>query len=279
MIEYQCPRCHFTKIFTSKIGFLNAKHNSHCNFCKGINISNISGSVYVKNCPNCNKLQTYSEKPHLITAIRNNTICYSCNGSNNKNAKGKFWSAESKKKASETWSKKYKSGYISKSKGKIKPPMSDDQKQKLSDIFSKKYGGKNHWIHRSGSMNKFLKHRYNKKEFKFPSGKIVYVQGYEPYAISTILMEGIIENDIIVNNNDKPKIKYMYKGKEKIYYPDFYIPSKNEIIEVKSTYTVSVDLDKNKLKIDAAVKSGYNVRLMVFDRNKKMVKSEVIKQK
>ena len=278
MIEYRCPRCNFTKTFTTKAGFLNAKNNPYCNFCKGVDLSNISGSVYIKHCPICNEIQEYSQKSYLITALIKGTICYACNSRKNTPASGTHWSEESKKKASNAWLERYKSGYISPTIGK-KHPMSDSQKKKLSKIFTKKYSGKNHWIHRPNALDKFLKHRYKRKTFTLPSGKMVSVQGYEPYALLSILSSGISEKDIVIENNKKPKIKYIFQGKEKTYYPDFYIPAKNEIVEVKSTYTIQADVERNKAKVDAVLKSGYNIRIMVFDGNKRLVKSDLTETK
>ena len=64
---------------------------------------------------------------------------------------------------------------------------------------------------------------------------------------------------------------------EHTYYPDFYIISKNEIVEVKSTYTIQRDVEKNKAKICGALKNGYNVMIMVFDGSKSLVRCDFIK--
>ena len=57
-----------------------------------------------------------------------------------------------------------------------------------------------------------------------------------------------------------PSINY----ENKIYHPDFYIPSLNLIIEIKSSWT----LDKNemKLKSDATINAGYKF-IMILDKN------------
>ena len=53
-------------------------------------------------------------------------------------------------------------------------------------------------------------------------------------------------------------------GKNRRYYPDFYIPKENLLVEVKSTYTYLADLDKNILKEQCALKSGFNYKLIVL---------------
>jgi len=62
-----------------------------------------------------------------------------------------------------------------------------------------------------------------------------------------------------------PSIKYKYKEKNKVYHPDFYIPSKNLIIEIKSSWTLTVDLEiKEKKK--ATISNGFKY-LMILDKN------------
>jgi hypothetical protein len=71
------------------------------------------------------------------------------------------------------------------------------------------------------------------KEYTFPSGKIVKIQGYENIALDILLKE-YKEQDILTNRSDMLKISYWYNKKNRIYFPDIYIPNQNKIIEVKS---------------------------------------------
>ena len=45
-----------------------------------------------------------------------------------------------------------------------------------------------------------------------------------------------------------PKIEYNLNNTIRRYYPDFYIPKDNLIIEVKSMWTYKIDLEKNLAK-------------------------------
>ena len=47
---------------------------------------------------------------------------------------------------------------------------------------------------------------------------------------------------------------------------DFFLPSKNKCIEVKSTWTTEKKKDCIFLKQDAAKKLGYNYEILVYDR-------------
>lgn len=110
--------------------------------------------------------------------------------------------------------------------------------------------------------------KYQTKDFIFPSGKVVKVQGYEPKCINDLLNQGHSEKDIIVGNLDIEKYigKILYIGldkKEHRYYPDIYVPSLNLVIEVKSLYTLSQDFEINNKK-SAILESGLNYALKIY---------------
>lgn len=100
-----------------------------------------------------------------------------------------------------------------------------------------------------------------------PSGKEIKLQGYEPY-IYNQLLDYFSEEEIISDRDKIPNIKYIYDNKKKIYYPDFYIPKENLIIEVKSTYTVTLSKEKQILKYEAVKREGYTFCLEVLPRIK-----------
>ena len=63
-----------------------------------------------------------------------------------------------------------------------------------------------------------------------------------------------------------------------MYYPDFYIPSENLIVEVKSTWTFAHPdkYDKNIAKRDACLAAGYNFEFYIFDRKGKLVDEKLL---
>lgn len=101
------------------------------------------------------------------------------------------------------------------------------------------------------------------------------------YHNSTLYYQGTYEKDFLdkyYNNIDienGPTIKYNYEGDNNIYYSDFYIKSKNLIIEIKSDYYYKLHLNKNLTKQKSCIEQGYN---FIFIINKDYSKlNEIIK--
>ena len=117
---------------------------------------------------------------------------------------------------------------------------------------------------------KFISGIRSKKYF-LPSGKIVKVQGYEAYAIEYLLKEGILEDDIVIGNKNIESIvgKFwffdMKKQKNHRYFPDIYIKSMNMIYEVKSEYTLNLNIELINLKKESVIKKGFNFEFLVFN--------------
>jgi hypothetical protein len=103
---------------------------------------------------------------------------------------------------------------------------------------------------------------YERKSYTFPSGKVVFVQGWETFALDTLL-NTYSETDICLGK-DIPRINYTMSGKEHIYFPDMYIKSVHTIIEVKSLYTYNFEKDKNYQKFLHVLNQGYNLRIMIY---------------
>ena len=125
-----------------------------------------------------------------------------------------------------------------------------------------KYGAE-HAMQNPDLFRKMKASGYSSKNFTFPSGRVVTVQGYEPAAITFLLNfydEASIEVDVI------PVVNYIFEEGKHVYHPDIYIQSENLIIEVKSVYTLALDYEKNMAKFQAVVASGYSCRLLVFEK-------------
>lgn len=60
-------------------------------------------------------------------------------------------------------------------------------------------------------------------------------------------------------------INYTFDG-DRVYYPDFYLPKYNLIIEIKSSYTYDRFLEKNNSKQKACLELGYN-HIFIIDKN------------
>jgi len=108
----------------------------------------------------------------------------------------------------------------------------------------------------------------NWHEYTLPSGKNIKLQGYEPYAMD-ILLRQYNENDILYKRTDMPELWYhITEDEQHRYYPDFYIPKDNLIIEVKSEYFYNLHLKINILKEECVIESDYNFKLMMLEKDK-----------
>jgi hypothetical protein len=126
-------------------------------------------------------------------------------------------------------------------------------------------------------MEKITKHMYKSKEYTFPSGNIIRIQGYEHYAINELLQnESVCEAKIITGCKNVPIIWYNdNNGKKRRHFVDIYIPSQNRCIEVKSTWTAKLHDGNIMLKQNAAKELGYNYEIWIY--NKEGIKVECFK--
>ena len=124
---------------------------------------------------------------------------------------------------------------------------------------------------------KQLESNYLRKLYTFPSGRIIYLQGYEPFCLDELLKEGYIETQIYTDTNDKmPEIWYYFDDKPSRYFPDIFIAEKNLIIEVKSTYTYELNKEKNLAKAQACKKLGYSFEFRIYDPKGKPLEKIII---
>lgn len=113
-------------------------------------------------------------------------------------------------------------------------------------------------------LEKNLKSAYTFKSYKLGK-RNVQVQGYEPQALDYLIKtKGVKPKDIRCGLESRmPTIKYLWKGKERIYHPDIFVVSQNRIIEVKSSYTASV-AKSLEAKRQACKEQGYKFTLLIM---------------
>ena len=115
--------------------------------------------------------------------------------------------------------------------------------------------------------------------FEFSSGRQEYIQGYENLTIEELLAGPhdvygeINEDDMIVGEEKVPPVAYAFKGKDRLYYPDLWVPSKNLYIETKSERIYNVEPARNKAKFDAVCRAGFNFECWFFDDHDLMRKT------
>lgn len=146
-------------------------------------------------------------------------------------------------------------------------------KRKRTDSMRKKYGVDNPMqlidIH-----IKAMKSGYRLKTVDI-AGRRFDVQGYEPQALQYLVEQGIDVASIYVGG-DVPTISYNHRGKEKKYFPDFFIKENNVIYEIKSKWTYSQQKSKNLAKAKATAAAGYKHITLIFDNKGKNIIDSII---
>jgi hypothetical protein len=105
---------------------------------------------------------------------------------------------------------------------------------------------------------------YKSKEYITKSGRKYIIQGYEDIALDELYIS-YLEDMIVIGKANVPQINYIFDNKEKIYYPDIFIPSENKIIEVKSTWTYKIQYNKNIIKANTCIEKGYKFEFWIYD--------------
>jgi hypothetical protein len=113
------------------------------------------------------------------------------------------------------------------------------------------------------------------KPYKLPSGKIIHYMGFEKYALLDLIK---IYNEDDIENETLPVFNYTKPdGTLHTYLPDIYIKSINTFIEVKSTYTITQDINVILLKQQSVKNAGYKCKIWVYGEvGKKVEKVDVI---
>jgi DNA invertase Pin-like site-specific DNA recombinase len=106
---------------------------------------------------------------------------------------------------------------------------------------------------------------YRRSPYTLPSSTIVHLQGYEPKFLDHVFKNNLLKEDDIVYKVSK--IRYYDNTKPRWYFPDFYIPKLNLIIEIKSGWVLQKQTAYNAiLKEQATHKAGFNY-LLILDNN------------
>jgi HNH endonuclease len=146
--------------------------------------------------------------------------------------------------------------------------QNEEIKQKSKETCIKHFGVQNPMQNKEIS-EKNLKSAFKSKEYKFPSGKLEKVQGYEPFALNELLnIEHIDEEKIITSRTQVPEIWWNDKDNKKHrYFVDIFIPEQKRCIEVKSTWTFKKEKDKDIIfrKQNAVKEEGYSCEIWVYN--------------
>jgi hypothetical protein len=112
--------------------------------------------------------------------------------------------------------------------------------------------------------NKNFGGRSGYKKYMF-FGEEVSLQGYESVVLDSLIYDfRLSKSDIMIGKSNVPVIKY---GKNKMYFPDFYLPNHNLLIEVKSTFTLNQHYSNVMDKCLSCINNGYSILLLVVSKH------------
>ena len=139
------------------------------------------------------------------------------------------------------------------------------------ELMVERYGVENA-MQNSEIFAKAMRNSFKTKNYTLPSGTIIYVQGYEHFALDDLLTV-YDEKEIYVSlGKNVPLIKYEFNGKNNCtYHPDIYIERKNLLIEVKSIWTYFLAKERNDAKARACICQGYKYQVRIYNRKGKMI--------
>lgn len=131
----------------------------------------------------------------------------------------------------------------------------EETKDKMKETYNKRYGvDYNHQY--INIMKKSLQTGFKIKQFRN----------------TDIWFQGSYELDFLEKFYDKysdiqqgPSINYLFKNKKCVYHPDFFIPSLNLIVEIKSTYYNNMHKEIVDTKKKATISNGFNY-CMILDK-------------
>ena len=103
--------------------------------------------------------------------------------------------------------------------------------------------------------------RYKMYDLTVDDKTFIGLQGYEKFFVTS---KEYNVNEI-EHGKTVPRVPYELAGGSHMYFPDFFIPSENLIIEVKSTYTFVVDMERCITKANACIDKGYNFEFRIYD--------------
>jgi hypothetical protein len=147
------------------------------------------------------------------------------------------------------------------------PLQNKEIKEKSKETCMEKYGVE-YPLQNAEVSKKSSKNSYKLKNYIFPSGNTIQVQGYEPFGLDELITtEQISETDIVTNRTEVPTIWYEdTDGKKHRYFVDIFIPSQKRCIEVKSTWTMEKKRDSVFEKQQAMKDAGYECDIWVYNR-------------
>ncbi len=194
--------------------------------------------------------------PEVKETIRQtNLIRYGC--------ENPFQNELIKKKSQKTWQHNY---------GVSNPQQSKLIRRQSEETCLEKYGTR-YPLQNAEVARRAFQRGAQKRGYTLPSGRSVKLAGYESLVLDEFLQTGMVEGDFDFGLHMLPAIFYWDPKlqKRRRYYPDFFVPKWNWIIEVKSKYTYQHERTTNLAKFRACRQQGYAYSLIIRKPSPKLV--------
>jgi hypothetical protein len=154
---------------------------------------------------------------------------------------------------------------------------SDVTKKTFRKTCNERYG-EDHYMQNAKEFDRITKLCFKRKTIKL--GDVThFTQGYENFAIEYLISLGISVDSFITNTrciHDITGPIYWFSdiNKRHRYYPDFYVSETDTLYEVKSNYTYNKAIADGSLllKINACKSMNLNIKVLIFDKHKKLIK-------
>ena len=139
----------------------------------------------------------------------------------------------------------------------MNPEIKKESNKKMIELY-----GTIHPLQNVEIMKKMINSSY---KFKVHENGLVYQGKYEKDFIDMCVKNNIpIERGLTIN--------YELNNENKIYFSDFYLRSKNLIIEIKSTWIWNKHKEKNIKKMETVIEQGYSYILIIDKKYNEFLK-------
>jgi hypothetical protein len=133
-----------------------------------------------------------------------------------------------------------------------------DHNFKIPEVIEKR---KQTWLINLGVENPSQNENIHKKQQSF---KLKYFKNTNIYYRGTYEFDFLDKHyDLFPDIINAKSIKYLFENKQHYYYPDFYIPSLNLIIEVKALYYYNKFKNQCKAKKKATIANGFKYIMII----------------
>ena len=250
---YYCTKCKNIKsnktCIEKNIGLYNSKDMKDA-MLKKYNVDNISKLDYIKDKKKETTLKNYGvDLPAKSEVVRDRMkkTCLEKYGVENV-----MYNEDIKEKLKSVIFNKY---------GVYNTFLSDEIKDKIKETFNEKYGVN----HQMQVQEIFMKQQKSGFKLQLHEGTQLQYRGtYEKD-----FLDFCFNNNIVVKNGKR--IKYFFENKDHYYFSDYYIESKNLIVEIKSSWTYNKYIDKNLVKQKTTIKNGYNYMFIIDKEYEKFI--------